>query len=53
MEDRGLVEVGEVGHVLTLLKLGGVDLTDRELSVGTVLSSGEKHKDLPAGFVLS
>ena len=28
MEDRGLVEIGEVGHVLTLLKLGRVDLLD-------------------------
>ena len=28
VQDRGLVEVGQVGHVLTLLKLGRVDLLD-------------------------
>ena len=28
VKDRGLVEVGQVGHVLTLLKLGRVDLLD-------------------------
>ena len=28
VKDRGLVEVGQVGHVLALLKLGRVDLLD-------------------------
>ena len=28
VEDRGLVEVGQVGHVLALFKLGRVDLLD-------------------------
>ena len=33
VEDRGLVEISEIGHVLTFLKLGRVHLADREISV--------------------
>jgi len=28
VEDRGIIEKGQVGHVLTLLELGRVDLTN-------------------------
>ena len=38
VEDRGLVEVGEVGHVLTLLKLGRVHLADRKGSISSQFS---------------
>ena len=49
MEDRGLVEVSEVGHVLTLLKLGRVHLSDREISV----QFSFQFSEIPAGSVLS
>ena len=45
VEDRGLVEVGEVGHVLTLLKLGRVHLADSEMSVEIVLSFQERKRN--------
>ena len=28
MEDRSIIEVGQIDHVITLLKLGWIDLTD-------------------------
>ena len=48
MEDRGLVEVGEIGHVLTFLELGRVHLSGR-VSVG----KGQKRRAAPAGSGLS
>ena len=44
MEDRGLVEVSEVGHVLTFLKLWRVHLVpDREISVQFSDLSSQKY----------
>ena len=52
VEDRGLIEVSEVGHVLTLLKLGRVHLSDRKVSVqfSDLIS---QFSEIPAGSVLS
>ena len=45
VKDGGLVEVGQVGHVLTLFKLGRVDLLDL-IPLEDLLVVTDAHLDL-------
>ena len=39
-ENRGVIEIGQIGHILAAVELGGVDLTHLVLLVHLLLQTG-------------